>query len=299
MRDELWLKHDARSRIDLKMVAFIKRTKASGYGLYWALVEVLHYQRDHELPLEELGALGDSMGLSDLETKNILDCAVVCGLFVVENNRVWQTRLKQDQAERSKTKQIAGRIGGLRSGESRRAAASRPVEADSQKGEQIQAKSKQSLEADEATKLEEREERERKDINTKAKVEKVSLLRFGTELLSMSKEQMEKLEKKFGRPLVNQELPEAEEWLKNSDTPNGRKYRKPNYNHYLFFRGWLGKKKLNGAPFQNQQQSRPQPKYEPVKIPIAPPLTEEQKKANRELLHSKFPKLKPQEKLND
>lgn len=80
-----------------------------------------------------------------------------------------------------------------------------------------------------------------------------SLTQFGPKFLRMTVEEMAKLVTDFGQPLIDQELREADEWIEKSQTPNGRKYRKPKHNHYLFFRGWLKDKRLknghaNGAP---------------------------------------------------
>lgn len=50
---------------------------------------------------------------------------------------------------------------------------------------------------------------------------------------------------KFGKPLVDQEIPEADIWLSRADTTTARKYRKPDFNHYNFFRvTWMPNKKL-------------------------------------------------------
>lgn len=71
-----------------------------------------------------------------------------------------------------------------------------------------------------------------------------TLIQFG-KVLRMSQEQMDETIKLFGRALVDQEIPEADFWLENADTPNARKYRRPEHNHYLFFRStWLRDKKI-------------------------------------------------------
>lgn len=76
---------------------------------------------------------------------------------------------------------------------------------------------------------------------------KGDLKKFGEKFLSMTEAQMKKCLEKYGKPLVDQELPNADEWIAESDTPNGRKYRKPGYNHYLFFSStWMKSKRLEG-----------------------------------------------------
>jgi len=120
MRDELWLKHDARSRLDPKMSRFVSLSGASGYGFFWAIIETLHYQNDHELSLDyDVLAVGSSVGLSEEESKRLALLAISCKLFNTKNGQLWQEKLKQNQAKRSKNKQNlaktrseAGRRGG-------------------------------------------------------------------------------------------------------------------------------------------------------------------------------------------
>lgn len=129
MRDELWIKHDARSRQDGKMAWFLKRTGQEGYGVFWSTIEILHYQNDHSIPLSgaEFDGLAEDLKLTPEKYLSILWAAKEAGLFKVEEGRLWQDRLKQEQAKRSKTKQNiselrreAGRKGGQASGNTRK-----------------------------------------------------------------------------------------------------------------------------------------------------------------------------------
>ena len=160
MRDELWIKHDARSRLDPKMARFIKYEGMLGYGIFWALIELLHYQNDHEFDLDaDFEGIADALKVSEIDLRRVIENAILTGLFKLQNGRVFQSRLKQEQAERSRTKQNAGRLGGLKSGEIRRERAQELEMLKVQNTESIQLESKQVLQADEATKLEEREEK--------------------------------------------------------------------------------------------------------------------------------------------
>ena len=78
-----------------------------------------------------------------------------------------------------------------------------------------------------------------------------------SKFLRMTSQELQTLESDFGRPLVDQELREAEIWIENAQTPNARKYRKPEHNHYLFMRNWLKDKRLRSFqhPAQNGRQS--------------------------------------------
>lgn len=130
MRDELWLKHDARSRLDPKMSLFLKTEGMLGYGVFWSLVEILHYQNDHEFDKNvELGGIAAQLGVEELVLQNIVQRLVMYGLLQEQDGKIFQKRLKAEQAQRSTTKQNillqkreAARLGGIKSGESRKEA---------------------------------------------------------------------------------------------------------------------------------------------------------------------------------
>lgn len=130
MRDEVWFKHDARSRMDPKMAFFIKCEGMLGYGVFWGILEVLHYQNDHEFDLNiELAGIADQLKLEEITLQKIVDRLVQCGLLEQEGSVISQARLKRDQAKRSEeasrfklSMQELGRRGGKASAEKRKSA---------------------------------------------------------------------------------------------------------------------------------------------------------------------------------
>jgi len=130
MRDEVWFKHDARSRMDPKMAFFIKCEGMLGYGVFWGILEVLHYQNDHEFDLNiELAGIADQLKLEEITLQKIVDRLVQCGLLQQEGSIIFQARLKRDQANRSEeasrfklSMQELGRRGGKASAEKRKSA---------------------------------------------------------------------------------------------------------------------------------------------------------------------------------
>lgn len=73
----------------------------------------------------------------------------------------------------------------------------------------------------------------------KEPLEEPALVQFGRHL-RMSQAEMDKCTSKFGVALVNQEIPEADEWISYSEKPSAVRYREPDHDHYLFFRTtWL------------------------------------------------------------
>ena len=130
MRDEVWFKHDARSRMDPKMAYFIKCEGMLGYGVFWGILEVLHYQNDQEFDLNiELAGIADQLKLEEITLQKIVDRLVQCGLLEQDGTVVFQARLKRDQAKRSEeasrfklSMQELGRRGGKASAEKRKSA---------------------------------------------------------------------------------------------------------------------------------------------------------------------------------
>lgn len=76
---------------------------------------------------------------------------------------------------------------------------------------------------------------------------KVELVKFGKLHLQMEQHEMDSLVEDFGKELLRQEWKEMDTWIDKSTTKNGRQYRKPNHNHYLFCRNWLRDKSLRVA----------------------------------------------------
>jgi len=145
MRAELWFKHDLRARTDPKMSYFLSLQGAQGYGVWWMLLEILHYQNDHTINLHTEGAgVAAQCGIDLVTFNSIINSLVVTGLLVQEEDVVYQATLKQSQAESSRAKQnqaeqkvLAGRLGGLKSVQAKR-------EKKNQKDEQIQEDFKQN-----------------------------------------------------------------------------------------------------------------------------------------------------------
>lgn len=75
-------------------------------------------------------------------------------------------------------------------------------------------------------------------------IPKPCLIKYGELFFRTTEERKEKLIEKFSRPLFEQELPEMDLWISEAKTPNARKYRQHDADHYLFANNWLKDKKL-------------------------------------------------------
>jgi len=170
-RDELWLKHDARSRMDPKMAFFLKTEGMLGYGVFWALIETLHYQNEHEIELSiELSGLADQYHIDEMALTKIVDRLIECRLFKREGNIIYQPRMKREQAYRSLSKGASiasmsggGRLGGIISGMKRRGASALEI----QEFRRVeQARLEGSKGSNQRDKRDERDKKDKKDINT-------------------------------------------------------------------------------------------------------------------------------------
>lgn len=157
MRDEVWCKHDTRSRFDPKMSLFLDKHGMIGYGVFWSLIEILHYQNDHEIDENiELEGIASQLRVTFEHLKTLTEDLIKIGLFQRSEGRIFQARLKQDQAKRSTassassaSKSASGKIGGIISGAKRRGASTEEIQL-------LRSTIEAPASSNEATKLEEK-----------------------------------------------------------------------------------------------------------------------------------------------
>lgn len=135
-----YFSHDHNARHDRKIVALIGKYKSMGYGIFWATNEMMH-EEGGELELDSItfGAISKHLNEDILLVEDvIMDCINVFKLYILSGEKITSGRVKRNLTEREEKKQAksekaasSGRLGGIKSGESRR--------------------SKQTLEANEAT----------------------------------------------------------------------------------------------------------------------------------------------------
>lgn len=125
-KDAYYFSHDYDPTGDPKMAAMLTRFKGLGYGTFWRIVEMMHVDKDHKLPLRNylFIALSDQLGwnVSDLE-HFIRECISCYDLFISDGEFFWSNRVYRNIADKESAREIAvsrGRQGGIKSGESRR-----------------------------------------------------------------------------------------------------------------------------------------------------------------------------------
>jgi hypothetical protein len=120
-----YFSHDYNARHDRKITALVKEYKSSGYGIFWATCELMHEEGDR-LDYDEItfGAIAKDLNESEEFVEEVIDkCISKFKLFAKQESKLTSSRVKQNlsgrEAKRSK-KQAAGKLGGIKSGESRR-----------------------------------------------------------------------------------------------------------------------------------------------------------------------------------
>jgi hypothetical protein len=149
MKETFYFQHDYNAHKDPRCGALLADYGAEGYGLYWALVEIMHQEggRIEKFPKLFKGlAYQLSVGeekLTEIVTAMIFDYQ----LFVEDDEHIWSERVLLNfeiRDEKKRKKVEAGRLGGVRSGISR----SKPkqTEAPLQKIEANEAKERKGKE---------------------------------------------------------------------------------------------------------------------------------------------------------
>lgn len=119
MKESYYFPHDFDPTGDPKMQALIGEYGSTGYGIYWRIVEMLHTDCNHKLPLKQYIylAIAKQMLTSVEQTQAIINYAInVCELFVSDSDFFWSNRVNSNfekRSEISEKRSIAGKAGAI------------------------------------------------------------------------------------------------------------------------------------------------------------------------------------------
>lgn len=224
MKESYYFPHDYHARNDPKCAALLNDFGASGYGLYWCIIEILHEQKDGKLekfPKLFSGLAYDFNVSIEAVTKQIEAMLNDYNLLQEDENYIWSERVLQNLNERKlkyHAKSEAGRMGGLKSGESRK------------------MKQNEAL-------LEANEPKERKRKEKKGKEIKVNNKKLYIECVYLTDDEYKKLIEKFGEIGTQQRLQN----LNDGILSKGYKYD----SHYHTILTW--ERKNNGQAGRSKQ----------------------------------------------
>jgi hypothetical protein len=87
-KDAFWFRHDANARNDIKIIDLRAEHGYQGYGIYFAILEVLREQDGYKLPISKRGRLAVALGENPDIVRNVVDTCIECGLFVEEDGYI-------------------------------------------------------------------------------------------------------------------------------------------------------------------------------------------------------------------
>jgi hypothetical protein len=123
-KDTYYFQHDYHARKDPKCQALISEYGMSSYGIYWALMEIMHEQGGKIKKFPKLyDGLSFEFGIEkDVLSKQIEAMLHDFELLLQDDNYIWSDRVIKNLKEREAKKMLrvdAGKLGGIKSGISR------------------------------------------------------------------------------------------------------------------------------------------------------------------------------------
>lgn len=117
MKESFYFPHDYDAAIDPKIQALIGKFGGAGYGIFWRVIEMLHSNSEHKLPLKPYiySAIAKQMLTSDEQMLEVvMYCIEFCELFQSDREYFWSDRVNKNFEKRneiSEKRSIAGRKG--------------------------------------------------------------------------------------------------------------------------------------------------------------------------------------------
>lgn len=124
VKDAFYFPHDMNAQNDPKCVALIEDFGATGYGVYWVLIEMLHQEggRLEKVPRLFKGMARRLQVAEELILKQIQAMLVDYKLIQEDKTHIWSERVLRNVEDRKQKRDVkveAGRRGGLKSGTTR------------------------------------------------------------------------------------------------------------------------------------------------------------------------------------
>lgn len=112
-----YFSHDANAMNDPKCILLIDQLGMEGYGIFWGLIEMLRTMPGYCMPLSLIPAMATRFKTQDKKIE-----AVINGynLFVIKDDKVFFSKSLCDRMQLMNDIREKNRLGGIRSGESRR-----------------------------------------------------------------------------------------------------------------------------------------------------------------------------------
>ena len=88
-KDAYWFRHDANARNDIKVIELRSLHGYEGYGIYFAILEVMREQAHYAIPENKIGMVGVALGEPPQKVAGIIEDCIEAGLFVREDGLIY------------------------------------------------------------------------------------------------------------------------------------------------------------------------------------------------------------------
>ena len=113
-KESYYFPHDYEPTGDPKIQALIGEYGATGYGIFWRVVEMLHSNAEHKLPFKKyiFLAIAKQLLTSVQQTEAIIQyCINDCELFVSDGEFFWSKRVNTNFERRAQISEIRSNAG--------------------------------------------------------------------------------------------------------------------------------------------------------------------------------------------
>lgn len=100
-KEAYYFSHDSNARNDVKIIRLRRVLEMEGYGIYFALIEMLREQSDHKLPLSSLEDIAYDLRVSKEKVSSVI---LNFDLFEIEDEDFFSARLLRSMNKYNETK---------------------------------------------------------------------------------------------------------------------------------------------------------------------------------------------------
>lgn len=113
MKDTFYFPHDYNARHDLRIQALIEDCGASGYGIFWSIVELLHEEEGHCLSYEDFTfkAVAKQMSTTVEQVIQVVDTCIKYQLFKMEDKCFHSERVMKNVGKRQEISEKRSKAG--------------------------------------------------------------------------------------------------------------------------------------------------------------------------------------------
>lgn len=232
--------HDADARNDHKILELRARFGWSGYGIYWALVEMLRSANDYKLKVDRMKAIALGLGEAEQVIRDVIDCCFEVGLFRQEAGHFFS-----DSLNRRMNKFEQGKVNRSEGWNKRRKAGHEPPLDSSSHDEVIMKSGSIQCDITLSDKTKNKEQERSLSFLEEGCGEKLLL----APQITVTKRELDGLHEEFGPESIAYYAPVCSDYLKSSGK------RKKDY--AAFMRNWIRKDIAERKGFYHHQNNSP------------------------------------------